>query len=568
MDRDVQELAILLQLQDSPMTFVPNPSVNPRERGVALLATLAAILAIGLFAATVTTMIADTGESHHVQQVGNQAFYLAESGARYAIHRLRTEGLDALDELDGGTFTLANGWGFEVAVDVVDEGSSYTFSIDAVGFSGGRGSSQRQSLNGYQVEVPKYTTDVEVPVGFNYAVQSLTAPRLMITGSAYVDSYDSAVGNWTGRGALQNATIRTEATEDALKLTGTARVFGSVSVPLGADVENYSGIVRVPNWYGEAERPPIVAQDVREVTAIAPPEEPAEVAKPVSWDALPRFKGGSQTVGGGAYSTSRDFSPGSTEVTVSGSLSLNVGDDFTLSGSGDLQVDGAMAAWIADDMKITGGGSGLDIHGDADFLVGGDFQITGSQNVVIDGGLDLDVAGGMKISGSGSLHVKGDAYIDVAGGFDIEGSGSLIIDGKIIVKVGDGLKFSGYQYPLVIGEEGWVQIYVADGKIAINSSQINTLYTPVRFMVFGSSEVDSVKINGNGKMVGTIHAPGAEFSINGSCELFGAVLARSVKKIVGNASIHYDEELSRVWPAPDLPEEPLRRYWTVVGEVD
>ena len=551
------------------MASIPNPSVSPREHGVALMATLTAIFAIGLFAATMTTMIADTGQSRQVQQVGNQAFYLAESGARYAIHRVRTEGLDALGDLDGRTFTLVNGWGFELEVDVVDNGSTYTFSIDAVGFAGSGANGQRQSLNGYQVEIPKYTDSVDIPTAFTLAAQSLGDSPVRIGGSSYVDSYDSAVGDWVAPGASQNASIRSAATEDVLKLTGSARVYGSVSVPAGTDTSDYESIVDLPKWYSEEDRPTIIAQDVPEVTAILPPDEPTEIAKPTSWDPVPSITGwGSQTVDGGAYSTSRDFDPGSSAVTVSDSLSLNVGDDFTLSGNGGLQVDGSMDAWVADDMKITGGGSGLAIGGDADFEVGGDFEITGSQSVVVDGDLDLDVAGDIKINGSASLHVKGDVYIDVAGAFDIQGSGSLIIDGKMIIKVGEDLKFSGNQYPLVIGEDGSVQIYVADGAIAINSSQINTPYTPEKFLIFGSDKVDSVKINGTGKVVGAIHAPAAEFSINGSSELFGAVLAESIKKLTGNASIHYDEALARVLPSVEIVAQPLRRYWVVVGDVD
>lgn len=160
--------------------------------------------------------------------------------------------------------------------------------------------------------------------------------------------------------------------------------------------------------------------------------------------------------------------------------------------------------------------------------------------------------------------MTGNAYIDIGGSFNISGGGSLVVDGDVIIHVADGLSFNGWSTPLIIGENGSVQIYVDSGKIAFSSPAINVSYTPDRFLVFGGEGVDKVSITGNSAVVGAIYVPYADFTVTGSSQLFGAVVADSVS-LTGSSSIHYDEALSRVMPPIDLTEYPLRHYWVVVG---
>jgi hypothetical protein len=537
---------------------------RPSETGAALLVALAILVAVGVFAATLTTLLASGNETHVTQQTGNQAFYMAESGARYAIQRLRSRKLAAVDELDGKSFTMANGWGFELAIDTTDTGASYIVSIDSTGFLGGGMTSQRQNLNGYQVEVPKYDDYVELPTSFTFAIQTPSPSTTTLTGSSYIDSYDSAVGGWTAPGAESSAVIRTVGTEDVLKLTGSSMLYGGVSVPDGTDTANYDALVDAPNYYSDEQLPAVSAEDAPGLDTVTVPPEAPEATIPTSWEPVPDFQGsGSSTIPGGNYAISGDFSTGSTALTVTDDLALDIGKDLKLSGS-SLTVEGDLSAWIDRDANLTSWGTGLSVGGDADLDVGRNVSISSSETVVIDGDLDLDAAGDFSISGGGSLHVKGDAYIDVGGSFSISGGGSLIVDGKTIIHVADGLSFNGWDTPITIGENGSVQIYVDDGKITFSSPAINVSYTPDRFVVFGGEGVDKVSITGNATVVGAIHAPSADFTITGSSQLFGAVVADSVG-ISGSSSIHYDEALSRVMPPMDLTEYPLRHYWVVSG---
>lgn len=540
--------------------------LRPGEQGAILLVALAVLVIVGVLAATLTTLVSGNQETNVVQQTGNQAFYLAESGGRYAIARLRAEKLAAVPDLDGRTFTLANGWGFELTVTTTDTGPTYIFRIDSVGFIGSGANTQRQSLNGYQVEVPKYDDTIDIPTAFPYSVQSLGTSPVTISGSGYVDSYDSAIGDWTTQGGIQDASIRTSGTAGVLDLSWSTILYGSISVPTGTDISDPTTIVNRPeNVLGD---PKIVTEDVAPADPIPPPDEPAEVAMPTSWDPLASIGGkksaATQTISGGDYWTPNDFDPGSTAITATDSLGLKVGRDFILGSSGSLAVGGDLSAWITRDFGVGGGGKGLAVHGDADLQVGNDFSVGNSQQVVVDGDLDLDVTGDLVIDGSASLHVKGDAYIDVGGSFSILGGGSMVVDGDVIIHVASGFTLDGWSTPLVIGPNGSVQVYVDSGAIAFASAAVNTSSTPADFLVFGGSGVTTVDISGSSAVVGAIYAPSAAFTLSGSSQLFGAVLADSVS-VSGSSSIHYDQALTRVSPQLNITEYPLRRYWVAVG---
>ncbi len=539
---------------------------RPAETGAVLMVTLLGILAMGLLAAALTSLVASTGQTRQIQQIGNQAFYMAESGARYAINRLRTDRIDALGELDGQTFTLDNGWGFDLKIDTTDTGATYIFSIDSTGFVSTSGGTQRQNVNGYQVEVPKYDDYVSLPTSFTFAIQTTSPDTTTLTGSSYVDSYDSAVADWIAEGAESDAVIRSVGTEDVLKLTGTSFVYGSISVPTDADTSDVSDLVSVPGYYTEGQIPVVTTADTEALTTIAVPAEDPEATMPISWDPVPSFAtSGSSTISGGSYSTSDNFNIGSADLTVDDDLALEVGKDLDLGGS-SLTVEGDLSAWIERDANLTSWGSGLTVEGDADLEVGRNFSITSSQSVVVEGDLDLDVAGDFSLSGDTSLYVKGDAYIDVGGSFSITGGAKLVVDGTVIIHVADGLSITS-SLPIVLGENASVQIYVDSGDISFASVIINDSTTTDRFVVFGGDGVESVSISGDATVAGAIYTPSADFTITGSSQLFGAVVASSVT-ISGSSSIHYDAALSRVVPPIDLTEYPLRHYWVAAGSAE
>ena len=539
------------------------------ERGAVLVMALGVLVIVGALAASLAGLVTTGVESHLAQTSGNEAFYMAESGARYAIARIRALGPDAVAELDGRTFALANNWGFELDVAYTDTGSSYLFQVDSVGFAGGGANSKRQSVNGYQIEIPKSTTTADLPVSFRYGVEMMGGSAISLSGAAYMDSYDSAVDEvsmWSwSPGRSSEATVRVARDEDVLNLNWSTRLYGSISVPAGTDISNPSDIVNRPeNVLGE---PKIVAEDNSPPAAVPPPEEEPEISKPVSWDPIPSFRtSGSDTIDGGNFSENRDFSPGSTALTVDDSLGLNVGRDFRIGSSGSIDVEGDFSAWTGRDFDVGGGGSGLVVGGDADIQVGRNFEVGASQTVVVEGDLDLDVDGTFSISGSGTLHVKGDAYIDVGGDFSISGGGKLVVDGRLIVRARDGLSFTGWSSPLVFGENGSALFYVDSGDIRFATSTVSTPDKTTQFVVIGGEDVSSLSITGDSRVSGALYVPHSEFSITGSSQLFGAVVAESIHSFGGGTAIHQDLALLRASTSFDFDELPVRRYWVAVGD--
>ncbi len=49
---------------------------------------------------------------------------------------------------------------------------------------------------------------------------------------------------------------------------------------------------------------------------------------------------------------------------------------------------------------------------------------------------------------------------------------------------------------------------------------------------------------GNSQSAATIYAPNADFTLQGTQDLYGSILARTITN-GGNASIHYDRRLAR-----------------------
>lgn len=541
------------------------PHARRGEQGAALLVSLGVLVVVGTLAATLATLVGGNVESGIVQQTGNQAFFMAESGARYAIAQIRRDGMDAVDALDGKTFELGNGWGFQLAVQGEDLATHLRFRIDSTGFVSSGSEGSKQQLNGYRVDIPKEGgSNSDSPTSFSFAMAVLGGGTASITGSSYIDSYDSSVGSWNYKGQYRKALVYSPAPGDILNLGWSTHVYGSILVPEGTDVSDPSLFVNRPeNVFGE---PKIVTGSMPSLAPMAAPAEPAEIAKPVSWNPLPGFNTyGTQSIPGGNYATAANLSLGSASLTVTSNLALDVGRDIDIASSAGLTVNGNLDAWIARDLKVGGGGIGMVVRGDADFLVGRNMQIT-AQTIQVDGNLDLDVAGALNISGSGTLHVKGNACIDAGGAFSITNGGRLIVDGKVIIRARNGFTAGGGADALTINSNAAMQVYVDAGTITLDSIRVNMDNVPAQFLVFGSSQVTSVSVTGSAQVAGAIHAPNATLSLSGSSHIFGAVVAQSVTSFGGDVAIHYDEALARLTRNYTIPELPLRRYWIAVGD--
>ena len=87
--------------------------------------------------------------------------------------------------------------------------------------------------------------------------------------------------------------------------------------------------------------------------------------------------------------------------------------------------------------------------------------------------------------------------------------------------------------PVDLASMGWKQ----------NSSNAAAKYDPAELQIVYAG-TGTISMQGNSHSAATIYAPNANFSLQGTADLYGSVLARTVSN-GGNASIHYDRRLSR-----------------------
>jgi type II secretory pathway pseudopilin PulG len=97
-------------------------SGTERQRGSALIAIVAAIVLFSVLAAALLPMISSSGEQTAMALLSEKAFFLAESGYRYAVSRYRHanelgfDENDALEQLDATAYTLSNGDRFSLDI--------------------------------------------------------------------------------------------------------------------------------------------------------------------------------------------------------------------------------------------------------------------------------------------------------------------------------------------------------------------------------------------------------------------------------------------------------------------
>jgi len=88
------------------------------------------------------------------------------------------------------------------------------------------------------------------------------------------------------------------------------------------------------------------------------------------------------------------------------------------------------------------------------------------------------------------------------------------------------------------GPGATLSVFVKSGSVTLNGGgDSSTQYTNSFDLV--SAGTGAVKFNGNSTFYGTLYAPYADITGNGSTEIYGAVSGKSLK-LTGGATIHYD----------------------------
>ena len=116
--------------------------------------------------------------------------------------------------------------------------------------------------------------------------------------------------------------------------------------------------------------------------------------------------------------------------------------------------------------------------------------------------------------------------------------------GKARLYVTQATKISGQAY-ILIGNNASLELYAGHDVSIEGGGVINNPGYAKNFSLIGLNDCQTVKIAGNAPYVGTINAPNAEVTFTGTSDVFGAVMAKSIK-VRGNMNFHFDEALPAI----------------------
>jgi hypothetical protein len=127
-------------------------------------------------------------------------------------------------------------------------------------------------------------------------------------------------------------------------------------------------------------------------------------------------------------------------------------------------------------------------------------------------------------------------------------SGSTLISCPSDLIMPNGFNMGGGD-KIEVGPNGSVELHTGGSSMTINSQGVvNTPGYAANFIVYATTNVTSVDINGNGSFTGVLVAPGANVKYNGGgsdqLDFIGAIMANTVT-LNGHFSVHYDEVLGR-----------------------
>ncbi len=122
----------------------------------------------------------------------------------------------------------------------------------------------------------------------------------------------------------------------------------------------------------------------------------------------------------------------------------------------------------------------------------------------------------------------------------VQGDATLLVD-QDVTTTGNGT--------IIVRPDASLQLYVKSGLVKLGGNAVlNQAGKAEDFGLFGLPALQAIKIAGNGSLVGTIYAPGAQLTLVGGgtdpLDFVGAALAKSITT-TGHFQTHYDEALDR-----------------------
>ncbi len=197
------------------------PCMN--ERGALLIGLIITITIIALAGAAIVSLTTISTFGEIFANLHSRAYYLAESGGRYAIPKIQADPAQAEIDLDGRTFTFDNGERFTLSVDNTTPGITL---LESEGVSQAGDWLEARAKAKYRI--PKSLI-------FPYAVFTNTG-TLTVNNSAYIDSYDSSSAPWSSRGAIRHGHVGTNRIgTNSVRLLSTSAVYGNATVGVGGN---------------------------------------------------------------------------------------------------------------------------------------------------------------------------------------------------------------------------------------------------------------------------------------------------------------------------------------------
>jgi hypothetical protein len=140
------------------------------------------------------------------------------------------------------------------------------------------------------------------------------------------------------------------------------------------------------------------------------------------------------------------------------------------------------------------------------------------------------------------LTADSSSYIYTADNFISKGStGPIIVTGNCTLYVSGNFIINGNWY-VYIQPNASLNLYVGGKTSIAGGGIVNGSGLPSNFSYYGLTSNTSMSYSGTADWVGTINAPQADFKINGSASLFGAIICNSFAS-TGSTSVHYDQQL-------------------------
>lgn len=310
-----------------------------------------------------------------------------------------------------------------------------------------------------------------------------TCGAIYFHGNVTVNSYDSSQGPPTGAGNSTEASGGDVGTNGNLQIQGSVDVQGNLYSPRTGVGTCTEGAVNALTETGSAN---VSGSVVQLPTAVTYPAPVFAVTPPTN----------TVTVNAALLSNA---------TTACSSLGLTLG------------------AWPAGNCLVNAATNTVTIDGGGSDVTLPTVNVSGSYKLVLVG--HASPAANVNVNaltGSGNIEIQANMGATNA-------NESVVL--KIAGKNPDGTDMTT---PFDLSAMGWKQNATVNAANKFDASALQVVY----------GGTGTISMGGNSQSAATIYAPNANFTLQGTADLYGSILAKTITN-GGNASIHYDRRLAR-----------------------